>query len=224
MTNSGEIGIGGGIAGNCELARGRASARARARARAGRQSAASVGGGDTTEAILGAVVAGSGSQVPARNGSPSAQGDRGYMAAQGGAQRTPRADCTICLESLDPEGSARPVVNLSCSHGFHLDCIGNTFNASSAGGGAVRCPLCRAEQAFEWHSTAHFAAVAQTEQMAQAREAEDLLPADGDDRDSEDEWDDFCGVCGVGGELLCCDGCSFAVHRACVGLDANPRT
>jgi len=32
----------------------------------------------------------------------------------------------------------------------------------------------------------------------------------------------YCTICRDGGDLLCCDGCTAAVHPACVGLDAVP--
>ena len=35
-------------------------------------------------------------------------------------------------------------------HAFHLDCIGNAFNAEHSN--STRCPMCRAEQPLEWRS------------------------------------------------------------------------
>jgi len=43
---------------------------------------------------------------------------------------------------------SRPVAVLACGHCFHLDCIGNSFNAKRA----MECPCCRDTQEGEWHT------------------------------------------------------------------------
>ena len=59
-----------------------------------------------------------------------------------GGEEEEESNCSICLEQLEPPGNgSRPTVPLSCGHRFHLDCIGNSFNA--AANGETRCPLCR---------------------------------------------------------------------------------
>ena len=42
----------------------------------------------------------------------------------------------------------RPIAVLACGHCFHLDCIGNSFNAKRA----MECPCCRDTQEGEWHT------------------------------------------------------------------------
>lgn len=55
------------------------------------------------------------------------------------------ADCVVCLDELSGT-CGRTIVTLQCSHRFHLDCIGSTFNSF----GAMRCPLCRAVEDGNW--------------------------------------------------------------------------
>jgi hypothetical protein len=45
-------------------------------------------------------------------------------------------DCSICLNALAP-GS--PLLTLSCSHKFHLQCLASNLQAQNK-----ECPLCRA--------------------------------------------------------------------------------
>ncbi|GLT99118.1 hypothetical protein SLE2022_165820 [Rubroshorea leprosula] len=53
--------------------------------------------------------------------------------------------CSICWDDLTND-CGRSLVTLQCSHRFHLDCIGSTFNSF----GAMRCPLCRATENGSW--------------------------------------------------------------------------
>lgn len=64
-------------------------------------------------------------------------------------------NCAICLEPIKGNMVAatkfekkleRPIAVLSCGHSFHLDCIGNTFNAKKV----MECPCCRETQPGEW--------------------------------------------------------------------------
>ncbi|GKU85449.1 hypothetical protein SLEP1_g127 [Rubroshorea leprosula] len=54
-------------------------------------------------------------------------------------------NCPICWDELSTT-CGRTLVTLQCSHKFHLDCIGSTFNSF----GEMRCPLCRATESGTW--------------------------------------------------------------------------
>ena len=66
--------------------------------------------------------------------------------------------CAICFDEVQMQTIAdatafktklsRPVAVLACGHCFHLDCIGNSFNAKRA----MECPCCRDTQEGEWHT------------------------------------------------------------------------
>ncbi|OMO98514.1 Zinc finger, RING-type [Corchorus olitorius] len=64
------------------------------------------------------------------------------MAAADGSQG---GRCSICLDTTTPECD-RTIVRLRCTHAFHLDCIGSTFNAT----GNMRCPNCRQLENGQW--------------------------------------------------------------------------
>ncbi|XP_021290814.1 uncharacterized protein LOC110421539 [Herrania umbratica] len=53
--------------------------------------------------------------------------------------------CSICLEEAS-DNCDRTIVRLRCSHVFHLDCIGSTFNST----GVMRCPNCRQIENGTW--------------------------------------------------------------------------
>jgi hypothetical protein len=150
-------------------------------------------------------------------------------------RRRPRP-CVAEEASSSPGHAAaagyRPAVSLGCGHTFHLDCIGNTFNALQQE--PARCPLCRAPQPFEWRGAAYFRAVAQEEQAEEARQLLRVEELGGEARGAGAvmaglspahqpvEWDDACSLCAAGGELLCCDGCPRTLHARCAGLTAVP--
>lgn len=139
------------------------------------------------------------------------------------------AMCAVCLDAL--HDTPRPTVSLSCAHTFHLDCIGNTWNAANEAG---KCPMCRSEQPLNWRSGADFQA---TERAALERETLELRRSFAGGQGSEmtgivghqtiDEaaYDDVCRACGAGGELLLCEEpqCTCAMHLACAGLSEVPR-
>mmetsp|Transcript_13282 Transcript_13282/g.21800 ORF Transcript_13282/g.21800 Transcript_13282/m.21800 type:complete len:545 (+) Transcript_13282:2-1636(+) len=54
-------------------------------------------------------------------------------------------DCPVCLERILP-GGLRPVAWLTCSHRFHLDCVGSAFNAKTR----MECPCCRKVDTGTW--------------------------------------------------------------------------
>ena len=66
--------------------------------------------------------------------------------------------CPVCFDPIQMNALAdvtafkkklaRPVAVLACGHCFHLDCIGNSFNAKKA----MECPCCRATQKGEWNA------------------------------------------------------------------------
>ena len=65
-------------------------------------------------------------------------------------------NCAVCLEPVKGNMYAatkfkkkleRPVAVLCCGHSFHLDCIGNAFNAKQG----MECPCCRETQPGEWN-------------------------------------------------------------------------
>lgn len=141
----------------------------------------------------------------------------------------PSAMCAVCLEAL--HDTPRPTVSLSCAHTFHLDCIGNTWNAADEAG---KCPMCRSEQPLNWRSGADFQA---TERAVLERETLELRRSFAGGQGSEmadypshqtiDEaaYDDVCRACGAGGELLLCEEpqCTCAMHLGCAGLSEVPR-
>lgn len=66
-------------------------------------------------------------------------------------------NCAVCLEPVKGNMDAatkfkdrleRPVAILSCGHCFHLDCIGNAFNAK----GGMVCPCCRCKMPGSWNT------------------------------------------------------------------------
>ncbi|GKU85451.1 hypothetical protein SLEP1_g129 [Rubroshorea leprosula] len=67
------------------------------------------------------------------------------MAATSAASSSSLDNCPICWDELSTN-SGRTLVTLQCSHKFHLDCIGSTFNSF----GEMRCPLCRAIENGTW--------------------------------------------------------------------------
>ncbi|OMO81112.1 Zinc finger, RING-type [Corchorus olitorius] len=64
------------------------------------------------------------------------------MAAAEGSQG---GRCSICLDTTAPECD-RTIVQLRCTHAFHLDCIGSAFNAT----GNMQCPNCRQLENGQW--------------------------------------------------------------------------
>ena len=126
------------------------------------------------------------------------------------------ACCPVCLEALD---ACRPTVTLTCRHAFHLDCIGNAFNAEHSN--STRCPMCRAEQPLEWRSFS-------SRELPEAEPEGEALPAElldrGEGGGAGPRWDEHCTACRGGGELLCCEtaGCSNAMHLGCAGLSSVP--
>ena len=66
--------------------------------------------------------------------------------------------CAICFDPVHMHAlhdattfktkMQRPIAVLACGHCFHLDCIGNSFNAKRA----MECPCCRDTQEGEWHT------------------------------------------------------------------------
>ncbi|GKV52064.1 hypothetical protein SLEP1_g58668 [Rubroshorea leprosula] len=100
------------------------------------------------------------------------------MAATPASQTAPSSsldNCPICWDELSTT-CGRTLVTLQCSHKFHLDCIGSTFNSF----GEMRCPLCRAIENGTW--------IIPEERADQAASEED-------DSDTEgfefEEWDLF---------------------------------
>ncbi|GKU85448.1 hypothetical protein SLEP1_g126 [Rubroshorea leprosula] len=67
------------------------------------------------------------------------------MAATPAASSSLTDNCPICWDELSTD-CGRTIVTLQCSHKFHLDCIGSTFNSF----GEMRCPLCRATESGTW--------------------------------------------------------------------------
>ncbi len=138
-------------------------------------------------------------------------------------QSTSSATCAVCLDPL--HGTPRPTVSLSCTHMFHLDCIGNTWNAANEAG---KCPMCRTEQPLSWRTGADFQA---TERAALERETLELHRSMAAGQEQElsdspsDAYDDVCRACSAGGELLLCEEpqCTCAMHLGCAGLSEVPR-
>ncbi|KAL9286676.1 putative transcription factor C2H2 family [Arabidopsis thaliana] len=55
-------------------------------------------------------------------------------------------DCAVCLEPLANDADERTVVKLRCSHKFHLDCVGSSFNIKNK----MECPCCRQIEKGKW--------------------------------------------------------------------------
>ncbi|CAH8276885.1 unnamed protein product [Arabidopsis lyrata] len=54
-------------------------------------------------------------------------------------------DCAVFFEPLANDAK-RTVVNLQCSHRFHLDCVGSFFNIKNK----MECPCCRQIEKGKW--------------------------------------------------------------------------
>ena len=174
---------------------------------------------------------------PPRRAVAAAAAPRGAAAA---AETCASESCVVCLEALS---GSRPTATLSCKHVFHLDCIGNTWNAAK--GSSSACPMWRIEQPLEWKSGADFQAseraAIQRETQELQREALELqrqagiapLPAaagadesNGAEGQADDELhDDVCRLCSTGGQLLLCEdpSCTRSMHLSCAGLSEIPR-
>ncbi|CAE6198926.1 unnamed protein product [Arabidopsis arenosa] len=63
-----------------------------------------------------------------------------------GKQVVSADDCVVCLEPLTNDANERTVVNLRCSHRFHLDCLGSHFNTKKR----MECPCCRRIEKGQW--------------------------------------------------------------------------
>ncbi|CAE6198892.1 unnamed protein product [Arabidopsis arenosa] len=63
-----------------------------------------------------------------------------------GKQVVSADDCVVCLEPLTNDATERTVVNLRCSHKFHLDCLGSHFNTKKS----MECPCCRRIEKGQW--------------------------------------------------------------------------
>jgi hypothetical protein len=50
------------------------------------------------------------------------------------------------------------------------------------------------------------------------KEVQQNLAKGGGDSGETDTWSSHCLACGKGGNLICCDGCSNAMHQKCAGL------